>query len=305
MLQSGFGIALLFILLLVCIILFVAENRRSHTKLSINEHKIISDKIPFEFHNKKIAFLSDLHNNEFGMGNEKLLQLLDQANPDYVFVGGDMLVSKYGDAYDTALDLLTKLAQKYPVYCGNGNHEARLLWKAEENPASGRIYHDYIESIKKSGVRHLCNETCKIEFGNTFIYLSEVDLSQYYYKKFKTRYLELSHMEQLVGKCKQDSFHILLAHNPAYFDTYGEWGADITLSGHIHGGIMRLPLLGGVIDPAYHLFPKYDAGLFEKETKKMIVSVGLGTHSIKIRLWNPPIIDIITLKNSEKEGKHE
>ena len=86
-------------------------------------------------------------------------------------------------------------------------------------------------------------------------------------------------------------------------ETYAKWGADLTLSGHLHGGIMRLPILGGVIAPSYHLFPKYDAGLFRIGNQKMIVSVGLGSHSIKIRLFNPPKIDVITLQHEKKAAR--
>lgn len=284
-------------ILILGILLFFVENKRSHTRLSLEYDMIQSDKIPASFHNKKIAFLSDLHNNKFGKDNEEIIKKLELENPDYVFVGGDMLVSKMGNEYGIALNLLKQLANKYPVYCGNGNHEVRLLWKSEENPEYGVIYEEYISAMKKAGVHHICNERVKIMEGEEWICLSEIDLPKPYYKKLSSVKLDLEYMEEQIGYCEKDSFQVLLAHNPAYFDTYVRWGADLTLSGHVHGGIMRLPFLGGVIDPAYHLFPKYDAGLFEKDGKKMIISVGLGTHSIKIRLFNPPKINIITLKS--------
>ena len=285
------------VLFCIAVVLFLIENKRSHTNLSLAYHTVLSDKVPKAFHNKKIAFLSDLHNNEFGKENEGILKLLEGVKPDYVFVGGDMLVSKLGNEYEIALRLLEKLSDQYPVYCGNGNHEARLLWKRDENPENGDIYTEYVETIKRAGVHHLCNTTEKIKRNSECIYISELDLSRPYYKKLASMDLDVSHIEEQIGAGIKDSFHILLAHNPAYFDSYAKWGADLTLSGHVHGGIMRLPFLGGVIDPAYHLFPKYDGGMYEKDGKKMIVSVGLGTHSIKIRLFNPPKIDIITLKN--------
>lgn len=293
MIKAGWIIGLLF----VAVIWFFIENKRSHTKLSLNYHLIQSDKIPKGFHNKKIAFLSDLHNNKFGKENEGIMELLAQAEPDYIFVGGDMLVSKAGNTYGVALILMKKLAEKYTVYCGNGNHEARLLWRGTENPEIGILYEEYTSAIKNAGVHHISNETDRIYQNTEYIYVSEIDLSRSYYKKLSSKQLEVSSIEELIGTCKDDSFHILLAHNPAYFPSYSQWGADLTLSGHVHGGIMRLPFLGGVIDPAYHLFPKYDGGMYEQDGKKMIVSVGLGTHSIKIRLFNPPKIDIITLKN--------
>lgn len=278
------------------VFVFLLENRRSHKCLSLNRYNIISDKIPKAFHDKKIAFLSDLHNNEIGKNNKKIMEMLEQEQPDYVLIGGDMLVSKVGNQYETAVSLLAQIAEKYPVYCGNGNHEARLIWNSEKTPETGVIYENYMEAIKQAGVKHLYNQTVRIVEGNDYIYLSELELGREFYKKLSSVDLPESYIERNLGHCADNSFHILLAHNPAYFETYSSWGADLTLSGHYHGGIMRLPFAGGVIDPAFHLFPKYDAGLFEKEGKKMVVSVGLGTHSIKIRLFNPPKIDFITLK---------
>ncbi len=278
------------------LLFFFYENYRSNHQLGSNRYIIISDKIPKRFHDKKIVFLSDLHNNEMGKDNLKILDMLEQEKPDYVFVGGDMIVSKLGNHYNTALEFMRRLAVRYPVYCGNGNHEARLLWREAEDAEYGVIYHKYIEELKKAGVHHLCNETIKIKEGSDYIYLSEIELSKEYYKKLRSVTLKEAYMTERLGICEKDSFHVLLAHNPAYFETYAAWGADLTLSGHVHGGIMRLPVLGGVISPSYKLFPKYDAGLFTNKEKNMIISVGLGSHSIKIRLFNPPKIDIITLK---------
>ena len=83
-----------------------------------------------------------------------------------------------------------------------------------------------------------------------------------------------------------------------FFDAYAGWGADLTLSGHIHGGIVRIPGIGGVISTSYRLvFPKYDGGYYEQNQKKMIVSRGLGSHTIPVRLFNPAelvVIDLVT-----------
>ena len=286
-------------------VLFFVENRRSNQCLGMNEYTIESHKIPKSFDGKKIAFLSDLHNNELGKDNEKIFRMLEEINPDYVFVGGDMIVSKMASDSETAIAFMTELAGKYTVYCGNGNHESRLQWKEEKYPETGVIYRNYIKKLKNAGVNHLYNETIRIEEGSDFIYLSELELSKDYYKKLCSQTLPLSYMESRLGTCEDDSFHILLSHNPAYFETYAQWGADLTLSGHVHGGIMRLPFLGGVISPSYELFPKYDGGYFEKEHHKMIISMGLGSHSIKIRLFNPPKIDVITLKREGKEKHNE
>ena len=94
---------------------------------------------------------------------------------------------------------------------------------------------------------------------------------------------------------------ILLAHSPLYFDAYAKWGADLTLSGHFHGGTIRLPGLGGVMTPQYQFFLPWCAGIFEKQGHYMAVSRGLGTHSINIRLNNRPQLLVIRICHP-KEG---
>lgn len=287
-------------LTLVGCLTFLIENRRSNRSLHSKQYVIGSRKLPKAFDGKKIAFLSDLHNNELGKGNKDIFQMLEKEKPDYVFVGGDMIVSKLAEDSKTALDFMERLAAKYPVYCGNGNHESRLQWKEDQHPESGVIYRNYVKKLKKAGVHHLYNETVRIREGRDEICLSELELSKEYYRKFQKMVLPKTYMESRLGQKSGEEFHILLSHNPAYFETYADWGADLTLSGHVHGGILRLPVLGGVISPSYDLFPKYDSGYFEMGNKRMIVSPGLGSHSIKIRLWNPPEIEFITLKRKEK-----
>ena len=95
-----------------------------------------------------------------------------------------------------------------------------------------------------------------------------------------------------------EAFHILLAHNPVYFDTYAAWGADLTLSGHLHGGIIRIPGIGGLITPQAQLFPKYDRGLISVNGKYMVVSAGLGEHTVPIRIFNPPQLILITVEGN-------
>lgn len=279
---------------------FFAENIRSNLYLKKERYTICSKKIPKAFHGKKIIFLSDLHNSQLGKDNKCLIDAIDREKPDYILAGGDMLVSKTSNHSEEALKLMKTLASRYPVYCGNGNHEERLLWKQEECPMAGKIYREYVNALKEYGVHHLYNETVRIQEGNSHIYLSGLELTKKYYDKFREHPLPEAYIDKRLGPCQRDSFHILLAHNPCYFETYAAWGADLTLSGHLHGGIVRLPKLGGVIAPSYHLFPKYDAGLFRIGRKRMIVSVGLGSHSIKLRLFNPPKMDVITLEREER-----
>lgn len=86
-----------------------------------------------------------------------------------------------------------------------------------------------------------------------------------YYKKLSRREMKVSYLNSLLGRPSSDEYNILIAHNPDYFKAYAAWGADLVLSGHVHGGIMRLPVLGGVLSPSLRLFPRYDGGLYTEE----------------------------------------
>ena len=109
----------------------------------------------------------------------------------------------------------------------------------------------------------------------------------------------LAYMKEILGDIDESCFNILLAHNPQYFKEYAGWGADLTLSGHIHGGLVRLPFLGGVVSPMVTFFPKYDGGVFYENDKEMILSRGLGTHTIPIRMFNPGELNIIEINPGE------
>ena len=104
------------------------------------------------------------------------------------------------------------------------------------------------------------------------------------------------YVERKLGQADSRYFNILLAHNPMYFENYAKWQQpDLVLSGHVHGGLVRLPILGGVIAPNLHLFPKYDGGMFQKGDTTMIVSRGLGIHSVEFRMWNPAELVVIEI----------
>ena len=100
-----------------------------------------------------------------------------------------------------------------------------------------------------------------------------------------------------MGNADERFYTVLLAHNPEYFSSYAEWGADLTLSGHVHGGVARVPIWGkGVISPGLKLFPKYDGGIFRKGQAVMVLSRGLGMHTIPIRLFHPGELWVVEFK---------
>lgn len=243
--------------------------------------------------NCRVIFLSDLHGNRFGQNNQKLIEAIINAAPDIVLVGGDMITAKaekVGDKdWKNTFDLFEGIKQ-IPIYYGMGNHEYRMdLYRDSFKDAFDR-YNSYFTD---NNIPVLYNKSYYIEEYNVEIKGLEIDRK--YYKRFEKHHMTPEYIEQCVGTKQANAFNILLAHNPEYFDSYSTVG-DLTLSGHVHGGIAKLPFLGGVISPRLTLFPKYDGGLFTKGETNMVISRGLGSHTLPFRLFNPCELVIIDLK---------
>ncbi len=241
-----------------------------------------------------IVMLADLHNQEYGENNEILLGEIRKNSPDFVCLAGDMLIGHSKIPYEIGQNAVMALAKEYPVFYGLGNHEARMR---QDREIYGTRYEDYMEPIEALGVKVLINEHAQISVKNNHFCIYGYDLPPKYFKKFNRYVFEATQLGAVLGKCdeRESCYNILLAHNPVYFQQYAAWGADLTLSGHLHGGIIRLPLIGGVITPQAKLFPRYSAGKYKIGEKEMVVSRGLGTHTIPIRFNNKPELSVIHL----------
>lgn len=237
-----------------------------------------------------VVFLSDLHNKSYGKNNDILLQEIWNEKPEAVFVAGDMLIADHIPQMDAAISLMNELTKQYPVYYANGNHEQRMKLFPERY---GEAYENYVSKIKSFGVHLLENAHKRLEIHKMPITVWGYELPAEYFGRTARKILTKEQLDEAVGIPEDPSYHILLAHHPAYFETYAAWGADLTLSGHLHGGLIRLPVLGGVISPQLRLFPHYDRGIYKYKEKQMIVSAGLGEHTIKMRINNPPELVVI------------
>ena len=242
-----------------------------------------------------IVMLADLHNHIYGDDNKILLEEIDKVSPDFVFLAGDMLIGNKKISIEPGQKTVMALAEKYQVFYGLGNHEARMK---EDREIYGTLYEEYMEPIEKMGVKVLVNESSLIQIGKNQFRIYGYNLPMKYFEKFNRYEFTEGQLEEALGTCSasDEYYSILLAHNPIYFKQYAAWGVNLTLSGHLHGGIIRLPLLGGVITPQAKLFPRYCAGKYEIDKKHMVVSRGLGTHTIPIRFNNKPELSVIHLE---------
>ena len=294
---------IIFLFILIAGGLLGLEIYRELHHFRVTHYTIESQKFKGFSRDLNLIFLSDLHNRVYGEKNEPLLQAIRNEKPDLILIGGDMLVGKEDASYDIALDFTSQLPEIAPVLYATGNHEQRMREKPEIYQAA---YADYRQQLKDRGVLFLENGSCRIEAGTVLLEISGVELPSASYKKLKKLPIRASDIAEYLHKdsvsVTEDSvYRILLAHNPAYMNAYKGWGADLILSGHLHGGVMRLPGIGGVITPQAFLFPKYSGEMTKEGEQTIIVSRGLGTHTINIRLFNQTEVVSICLKRSENK----
>lgn len=278
----------IFIVVTAAIVICLAAAVRDSNRFVTITYEIRSDKI---IKPCKMALLADLHNKSFGRENHRLVAAIDEISPDGILVAGDMLTAWGKSDFSHALSLMENLAARYKIYYGMGNHEHRLGLCPEEYPG---VYEGYLSGLKNAGIEPLLNETVCLPEWNIAVCGAQIDRS--YYKHFNRASMEASYLPKILGEPRRDMFQVLIAHNPVYFKAYEAWGADLVVSGHVHGGIMRLPVLGGVLSPALTLFPKYDGGVFHENRSTMILSRGLNSHTPPIRIFNPGELIVIDLK---------
>lgn len=278
------SIALFFILLVACISIY--EIR----KLNITSYNIKHKKLPKEFNGYKLILLSDLHNCFFNV--DKILETIISEKPNGVIISGDMLVYGNNCKHDNlkALDVVKEISKYSDVYFAPGNHEMGYMVKKNQEWLE---YEKYLLDLESDNIYFLDNKTIEISLGTSKINIYGLHLTDGYYKRFIKKPLLKSTLDKLLGEINDDSFNILIAHNPDYFPEYKNWGADLVLSGHNHGGLLKLPIIGGVISPRLRLFPKYDYGEFKIADSILILSSGLGAHSLKIRVNNKPELVIV------------
>lgn len=281
---------LVILLLLFCLCLL--ENFREIHTFCTKHYEVVSDKLSHLKNETKIIFLSDLHNCQYGENNDKLFETIQNEKPDMILIAGDMLVGKKNISSAVAENLVSRLTSVCPVYYANGNHEQRMK---EDEKTYGLKYLEYKHKLSECGVIFLENEHQIMSEFNMAIY--GLEIPKHLYKKGKKQDYELQDMLSKLKKPQEKMFNILLAHNPIYMNTYLEWKPDLVLSGHLHGGMIRLPLIGGMITPQFGLFPKYSGEYRKKGSTSVIVSKGLGTHTFKVRLFNPAEMVVIHLKN--------
>lgn len=287
-----YKIIFIFIGIFILMYLYIKYNVNT---LEVTKYVVENKKVPKEFDGYNIVQISDLHSKLFGENNKKLIQKIKSLNPDIVVVTGD-LIDGENNNYNVALDFMKEISKLYRVYYIIGNHEQKSLIKKYKDE-----YKDYFNKLHQIDFVNLDNNKVEIVKGDSNINLYGLTVPyscyKYLFDNQETTSIDINFLEEKLGKVDREQFNILLAHTPFYFDEYEKWGADLTLCGHVHGGIVRLPIVGGLLSPDRKFFPKYDLGEYIKNKSTMIVSKGLGGSKVLIRVNCKPEIVNIKLKN--------
>jgi predicted MPP superfamily phosphohydrolase len=289
-------IKIILIIVAVFIVYCLIEMIRELRDFRVTKYRICSQKLNGIKREKKIIFLSDLHNRMYGEENERLLESIRNQHPDLILIGGDMLVRKDGNFYDKTVHFLAKLPGICPVYCANGNHEQKLKELPDKYEQS---YEEYKKALTASGIHMLENASETVKLDEVPVKLSGLEIPLGAYARFGKKELSLKEITDRIGE-HGDDYQILLAHHPGYMKEYLAYGADLILGGHYHGCLVQLPGIGGVISTNFTLFPKYSGGIYQEGEQTAVVSRGLGTHSVPLRLWNWPELIVLELSGNER-----
>lgn len=270
--------ALIILALIAAAAAFLIKDSRDD--LEISRYEVKSQKLPESFDGFKIVQLSDLHGAEFGEDGMGLVEKVEELEPDIIALTGDFVTDE-GDL--AAVEkLAARLTELCPVYFVSGNHEfgSGLAVKVRN-------------ILERAGVKYLSNEYLTISRGEDGILLGGVEDPLAY-----ADMLSPDELAQKMNDAAPDAFKILLGHRNYWMTEYPELLVDLIFCGHAHGGLIRIPGVGGLIGTDRRLFPDFDAGQFNNGRYTLIVSRGLGNSVSIPRIFNRPEIVCVELSSA-------
>lgn len=267
-------VALFLVVMLLCSMFF------SYNMLSRSVYEYQNEKLTAGI---KAVQLTDLHNRQFGKNNRRLIKKVRKEQPDVIFLTGDML-NDSENRTDIVEKLIRALCEIAPVYVSFGNHEIAYMEVKEQEHA------DLVQLMEQAGAVVLEQEYIdteingqEVRIGGLYGYVLAEDWEDGSEQRFMERFEDT------------DRFKILLSHMPDGLITWKSmehWKVDLVFSGHLHGGQIRIPFVGGLYGPEVGYFPEYTKGMYECGYGTMILSAGLGSSGMVPRIHNLPEIVI-------------
>ena len=276
-------VKILLIIIAILLLACLTSIWLSYNWLTISNYTVTSSKIAEPF---RMVLISDLHDHQFGKNNEKLVEKIREQSPDLIIIDGDMINSDSENA-DTAVEVVRALKEIAPVYYSYGNHEyaymeaghTDLQAELEEAGAVVLNYQSIDLEVKGNPIR----------LGGLYEYGFETGM-----QSEEENQRALSYLEEYVDT---DRYLIMCAHRPDSFypwNTADDWGIDLVLSGHLHGGQVIIPGIGGLYSQLEGFLPQYDYGQYKLGDSDMIITRGLGSNpKILPRFNNLPEIAVV------------
>ena len=263
------------LILILIIIILIPFCLYQNKHLVITTYTYESEKLGADLDGYRIVQISDLHNAEFGKENKKLLETIRSCSSDIIVITGDLVDSNHTNV-ERAVAFVKEAVKIAPVYYVTGNHEYWLDLSENEQMMQG---------ILAAGAYDLDDAAVRIEKGDSSFMLAGLD----------DQHLSDETLKNLLQEQKNE-LSIVLAHEPQYLQNYANAGADLVLTGHAHGGQIRLPFVGGIVAPDQGFLPEYTSGKYNRADTEMIVSRGLGNSIIPVRLFNYPEVVCVELR---------
>ena len=282
---------ILLIIIAVLVLACLISLWLSYNWLTVSKFTVTDDKISGSF---RIVLISDLHEHRFGGGNEKLAEKIREQSPDLIIIDGDMINSDSENA-DTAVEVVRGLNGIAPVYYSLGNHEYDYM-------AAG--HGELPEELEAAGAEVLNYKNIDIEIKGNRIRLG--GLYEYGFEtSMQSEEVNAGVTEYLEQYADTDRYLIMCAHRPESFypwDTADQWGIDLVLSGHLHGGQVIIPGVGGLYNPLDGFFAEFDYGQYKLGDSDMIITRGLGSNMKMLpRFNNPPEIAVVDVEGEKRE----
>jgi len=257
---------------------FLVSWRKSMTWLKIKHEEVYTSKLPRGARPIRILHISDLHGRDDMEMNLDIWREVDRLDFDLAVITGDIVLRDHANL-KPHLAGLRALAARVPTFFVDGNHEKG-------------IYGEVAQRLSDVGIRVLANEKVKVRAGD-----SEIDMIGYrdYYFLQKEGFFGVDKLTA------QDSgrYTVILEHQPQLFPLLKGRPFDLMLSGHTHGGQVRLPLLPVLYAPGQGILPRYGQGWYSQEkggfVNNLYISQGIGATKFPVRLFNRPEIAIISI----------
>ena len=272
----------------LCIVLAVAlivgglfgyiKYNKTHYKIGF--YNVVSSKVN---ENLRVIFVSDLHLREYGKNNKDLIADIKSLDPDLIILGGDLVTYKE-KSYQNMLDFCKKLSSIAPLYGVMGNHENEKVYLDNDN--------DLPNKFINAGVKLLRNQSETVTIGSNTVEIVGLSGSSQEFDKFGGKEI----MDSLPSE--YSGFRICVTHIPIVFkERLQDYSFDLGLAGHVHGGIIRLPVLGAMYSVEEGFLPEFSSGEYKLENNApLIISRGLGDSNSVPRINNMPELVVVDVK---------